>query len=133
MPPPLTLDDIRAAAHRIAPHVRRTPCLAWTCRSPAAPAALDGQRVTFKLEQLQVGGSFKARGALNRLMLAAPAELAAGVVTASGGNHGIGVAWAAARLGVPATVHLPETAPLPSERRLQARGARTVRGGAGGS
>lgn len=125
-PLPVSLDDIRSAAARIAPHVRRTPVIPWAPRFDSP----DGVEILFKLEHLQVGGSFKARGALNRLLCAAPDELARGVVTASGGNHGIGVAWAARRLQAPATIFLPETAPASSERTLRSLGARIVRQGA---
>lgn len=118
----LSLDEIVSARARIAGHVRRTPVIGWEL--PGVSAA-----VTLKLEFLQIGGSFKARGACNRLLREAPARLAAGVVTASGGNHGVGVAYAAARAGVSATVFLPESAPLTSERRLLAMGATVVRGG----
>ena len=125
--PPITLADVRAAANRIAPHVRRTPTVSWTCR---AAIPLGEARVTLKLEHLQVSGSFKARGAVNRLASLSPSAIAAGVVTASGGNHGLGVAWAAARFGVRATVFLPDSAPRSTEQRLVAMGAATVRGGA---
>jgi threonine dehydratase len=121
-PMPISLDDIAAARARIAPHVRQTPIIAWN--PPEVPA-----KVTLKLEYLQVGGSFKARGACNRLLAEDPARLAAGVVTASGGNHGVGVAYAASRAGVPATVFLPETAPVTTEKRLGSMGAAVVRGG----
>ncbi|MSP60613.1 MAG: threonine/serine dehydratase [Myxococcales bacterium] len=126
----VSLDDVRAAATRIAPHVRRTPSLPWTCRIASVGPVLDRRRVTLKLEHLQVGGSFKARGAVNRLALAGPDALARGVITASGGNHGLGVAWAASRFGARASVFLPERAPASTERRLQAMGAETVRRGA---
>lgn len=122
---PVTLDDVRAAALRIAPHVRRTPTVEWSCRGPA----LDGARVHLKLEYLQVGGSFKSRGAVNRIAQAQPAEAARGLVTASGGNHGIGVAWAASRFGVPATVFLPLGAPESSAATLRGMGARVERAG----
>jgi threonine dehydratase len=89
---------------------------------------LDGIRVRCKLELLQHGGSFKIRGALNR-MLQASDSLAAGVVTASGGNHGIGVALAAQRIGVPATVYMPVRAPTSTARRIEAAGARCLRHG----
>ena len=88
---PPTPAAYRAAAARIAPYVRRTPVLRATA---------DGRPVAFKLEQLQVTGVFKIRGALNALLENHPAQ----VVTASGGNHGLGVATAARWLGVPATV-----------------------------
>ena len=119
---PVTLDDISAAAARIAPHVRRTPSL-----SLEVPGGL---RVTVKLEQLQIGGSFKARGAVNKIATAGDGTIGRGVVTASGGNHGIGTAWAASRFGARATVFLPEAAPVSSERSIRELGAETVRGGA---
>lgn len=118
----LPLVDIESARERIAGHVRLTPVVRW------APPELD-VKVTLKLEFLQIAGSFKARGACNRLLGEAPDRLARGVVTASGGNHGLGVAYAASRVGATATVYLPESAPGATERRLAAYGARAVRGG----
>jgi len=119
MTPP-TIADIRAAAERIAPLVRRTPTLS---------AELGGQRVICKLEHLQQGGSFKIRGALNKLLGASRDALSRGVVTASGGNHGIGVALAAQRLGAQATVYVPEGAPAATARRIEQLGARCLRHG----
>jgi threonine dehydratase len=113
----VTLDDVRAARARIAPLVRVTPVVQWR------------DDVWLKLEHLQHSGSFKARGACNRIFAAAPERLAHGVVTASGGNHGLGVAYAAARRGVPATIFLPERAPRSTETRLAAMGARVIRHG----
>jgi threonine dehydratase len=96
------LDDIRAARERIAPHVRRTPVLAPTsAKDPLSPS------LVLKLECLQVTGSFKARGAMNRVLATPRQELARGIVTASGGNHGLAVARTAYVAGVPATVFLP--------------------------
>ncbi len=79
-----------------------------------------------KLEQLQLGGSFKVRGALNKLLRAPRGSLSAGVVTASGGNHGVGVALAAAHLGVRGERYIPVRAPesRPQRRIEQALGAR---------
>ncbi len=111
-----TLDDFRAAAGRIAPYIRRTPVL---------QASADGRPVALKLEHLQVTGVFKIRGALNGLLTAQPAR----VVTASGGNHGLGVATAAAWLGVPATVYVPATVPRAKARRIAATGADVVETG----
>lgn len=108
-----TVDDVRGAARRIAPYIRRTPVL---------PATIDGRRVTLKLEQLQITGSFKLRGALNALLR----EPAHHVVAASGGNHGLGVATAARLLGVPATIYLPRTVPPAKERRIAATGAEII-------
>jgi threonine dehydratase len=96
--------------------------IAWEPREIAA-------KVTLKLEHLQIGGSFKVRGAINCLLAQDPAQLQRGVVTASGGNHGIGVAYAASRVGAEAVVFLPRSAPASTERRLAALGARSVRGG----
>ncbi|MEP7125127.1 MAG: threonine/serine dehydratase [Byssovorax sp.] len=118
----LSLPDFEAARARIAGQVRVTPVIAWDPMEIAA-------RVTLKLEHLQIGGSFKVRGALSRLLVEEPARLARGVVTASGGNHGIGVAYAAARVGAKAVVFLPESAPAATERRLATLGAEAIRGG----
>jgi threonine dehydratase len=114
---PVTIGDVHAARERIRPYVRHTPTL-----------RLYGD-VWLKLELMQHSGSFKARGACNRLFSAADHELEAGVVTASGGNHGLGVAYAARRRGVAATVYLPDSAPQSSERRLVGYGATVVRKG----
>jgi threonine dehydratase len=118
----LSLPDFELARARLAGHVRVTPVIAWDPKEIAA-------RVTLKLEHLQIGGSFKVRGALSRLLAEDPARLARGVVTASGGNHGIGVAYAAAHVGAKAVVFLPESAPAATERRLAALGAEAIRGG----
>jgi threonine dehydratase len=101
----VTIADVRAAAARIAPFVLRTPLE----RSPGLSSRC-GQDVWLKLECFQHTGSFKLRGALNALMLLPVEARARGVVTASAGNHGLGVARAAALLGVAATVVVPETA-----------------------
>jgi threonine dehydratase len=93
--------EIEAAAARIAGHVRRTPVMRIEGFGLDRPAEV-------KLEQLQHTGSFKARGAFNTL-LGVPVP-AAGVVAASGGNHGAAVAFAAARLGHPARIFVPEMA-----------------------
>jgi threonine dehydratase len=116
------LAEIQAAAERIRPYVRRTPLLELS-KTLRQPLAWD---VVLKLESLQVTGSFKPRGALNALLSLPPKEIKGGVVTASGGNHGLGVAYAARTLGVPATVYVPETAPLVKQQRIASWGA-TVR------
>lgn len=110
--------DVREAAERIRPHARRTPLL---------DLEIDGRRVLLKLEHLQRSGSFKLRGALNAMLGGPPAEH---VVAASGGNHGLAVATAASLLGVPATVHVPESVPEAKARRIRAAGARLVAHGA---
>jgi threonine dehydratase len=88
-------------------------------------AVSEGRPVAFKLEHLQVAGVFKIRGALNALLAARPAR----VVTASGGNHGLGVATAARWLGLPATVFVPATVPEAKARRIAATGAEVVKTG----
>lgn len=103
--------DVEAAHTRIRPWIRHTPVIA-----PAERAGGITPSVLFKLELTQRTGSFKARGACNA-MLAAPVP-AAGVVTASGGNHGAAVADAALRLGRSATIFVPETAPQVKVDRL---------------
>ena len=113
---PVSLETVRAAARRIAGNVRRTPVLeAAALREPPSPGPLF-----LKLECLQVTGSFKPRGALNKALdLDAPG----GLTTASGGNHGLGVAYAASVLGVPATVFLPTSTPDAKARKLRGWGA----------
>lgn len=100
----ISLSDIESARARIADRVRRTPVVPLTqCQSPPP----GSPRVTLKLECLQVTGSFKARGAMNRLLGAPPKEVERGIVTASGGNHGLAVARTAYVAGVPATIFVP--------------------------
>ncbi|HLZ68385.1 MAG TPA: threonine/serine dehydratase [Dehalococcoidia bacterium] len=115
------LDEIEAAAARLAPYVRRTPSL------PLRPTygALPGE-LWLKLESLQHTGSFKPRGAFNKLLSVEEPRRKAGVVAVSGGNHGLGVAFAAHRLGVPATIFLPVYASPVKQQRIAALGAEIV-------
>src|SRR6266700_3771081 len=101
----VSLADVRAAAERIRPFVVRTPL-----ERSSGLSELRGTDVWLKFECFQTTGSFKLRGALNALLTMADHHRQKGVVTASAGNHGLGVARAAAVLGVPATVVVPETA-----------------------
>lgn len=110
-----TIADVAAAADRIRPYVRRTPILS---------TEVDGRPVVFKLEHLQRTGSFKLRGATNALL---SHPLPERVVTASGGNHGLAVATAAASVGVPVTVHTPDFVPAQKAERMVAAGAKLVR------
>lgn len=117
----ITRSDVEAAQERIAGRVRRTPV-----------AEFDGGLV-FKLEHHQHTGSFKARGAFNRILGAAEdgsLDPAVGIVVASGGNAGLANAFAARALGVPATVVVPATAPAVKVDRLRAYGAEVVLHGA---
>jgi len=104
-PAVVTLTDVRAAAERIAPYVQRTPLEHANHLSATA-----GADVWLKLECFQLTGSFKLRGALNALLSLDGAARKRGVVTASAGNHGLGVARAAALTSLPAAVVVPETA-----------------------
>jgi len=118
---PLDAASVAEAALRIGPHVRRTP----TEHSPAV-STLAGRDVFLKLENLQRTGAFKIRGALNAILQLDPAARAAGVVTASAGNHGQGVAFAAQLAGVRACVVLPHGVPLAKLTAIQRAGAQTV-------
>lgn len=118
-----TRTEIRAAAQRLAPYIRHTPIL----RLHGAELGL-AHPVTLKLELLQHAGSFKPRGAFNRMLRA---DLpAAGVIAASGGNHGAAVAYAARSLGVPAQIFVPELTPEAKRARIASFGARLERTGA---
>ena len=114
-------DDVRAAAARIAGHARRTPLLVGTPLD-----AITGGRILLKLETLQHTGSFKFRGAYNRLAQLDAAQRAAGVVAFSSGNHAQGVAAAARLLGVPATIVMPADAPRVKMQNTLALGAEVV-------
>jgi threonine dehydratase len=114
--------EIAAAASRIASHVRHTPVL----RVAGADLGV-AYPVTLKLELLQHSGSFKPRGAFNRLLSNPPP--AAGVIAASGGNHGAAVAYAARALSVPAEIFVPVLTPQAKVARIASYGARVVQTG----
>ncbi len=118
----ITLTDIEAAAERIGNRVRRTPCL----RSRFVRESLRAGPTVFKLECLQVTGAFKVRGANNAILQLDEATRARGVITASGGNHGIAVAYAAHASACPAVVYLPQNAPGDKAERIRAWGAEVV-------
>ena len=100
------LDDIKTAAGRISGRVRRTPILRGDKLD-----ALFGAEVYFKPENLQLTGSFKIRGATNKILSLSDDERAKGIIASSSGNHAQGVAYAAKMLGIKATLVLPENAP----------------------
>jgi threonine dehydratase len=112
-------NSIEQAAARIAPHVRATPCIRLEPRAFGSPAQL-----TLKLELLQHTGSFKPRGAFNRALCSAVPD--AGVIAASGGNHGAAVAYAARQLGYVAEIFVPEPTPDVKVERLRRYGARVM-------
>jgi threonine dehydratase len=116
-----TAADVDAAAQRLLGVALRTPLLC----SPVLDA-LTGARVFLKAETLQRTGSFKFRGAYNRLAAMAPSERAGGVVAYSSGNHAQGVAAAAALLHMPAVIVMPADAPRPKRERTAALGAEVV-------
>jgi threonine dehydratase len=104
----------------IAPHVRRTPVIDLDARD----VGLSEGRLTLKLELLQHGGSFKARGAFAHLL--AREVPPAGVVAASGGNHGVAVALAASKLGIPARIFVPSVSSATKQARIRGLGAELV-------
>ncbi|MFI2707111.1 threonine ammonia-lyase [Nocardioides sp. CER28] len=117
----ITLADIEAARGLLGDAIIETPVQGarWL-------EALTGAPVRFKCENLQRTGSFKSRGAYVRIARLSPEERARGVVAASAGNHAQGVALAAQRLGIPATVFMPEGAPIPKEKATRNYGATVV-------
>ncbi|HKG92565.1 MAG TPA: pyridoxal-phosphate dependent enzyme [Gemmatimonadaceae bacterium] len=110
--------DVFAAARRIAGVARRTPL-----RRSAGLSRLAGGDVYLKLENEQLTGSFKIRGAFNTLAAMSDAERARGVVASSAGNHGLGVAYAARHFRTPATIYVPRTAPQVKKRGIAEQGA----------
>lgn len=115
--PQVTHDDVLAAKERISGAVERTPLIETEIR---------GARVWLKCESLQTGGSFKLRGATNRLMLLDEEERARGVVAFSSGNHAQGVAIAAKRLGIPAIIVMPSDAPRLKVEGTSSQGAEII-------
>ncbi|HEU4948074.1 MAG TPA: pyridoxal-phosphate dependent enzyme [Kribbella sp.] len=117
----VTRDDITAAEQRIRPHIRHTPLE----HSPAL-TRLVGAEVHLKLEALQVTGSFKPRLSFNVLLSMSAARRAAGAVASTAGGHGIGLAYAAHRLGVAARIYLPRHADAGKIATIRALGAELV-------
>ncbi len=117
-PDDLTLADVVAAQHRLAPYVHRTPVL-----TSQTLDAQVGQRVFLKAENFQRGGSFKIRGATNCLAALPPEVRVRGVVAFSSGNHAQGVALAARTFGVPATIVMPTDAPAAKVAATRGYGA----------
>lgn len=118
---PISFDDVLAARQRQTPYIRHTPT-----EQSADLSAMSGRDVYLKLENLQRTGAFKLRGAISHLQALSPETRTRGVITASAGNHGQGVALAARLLGCPATVVLPTGAPLAKIAAIQRHGAEVV-------
>jgi threonine dehydratase len=117
-----TAEDIRAAAGRIQGQVVRTPLIS----SPRLAAMSGANSVHLKVENQQFTGSFKDRGALNKLLCLAPEEARRGVIAMSAGNHAQGVAYHAQRLGIPATIVMPKATPFTKVERTAGFGAKVV-------
>jgi threonine dehydratase len=117
----VTLEDVQAALTRIRDRIYASPC----ARSETL-SRLTGTDAHLKLENLQMTGSYKERGALNRLLTLEPAARERGLIAASAGNHAQGVAYHAGRLGVAATIVMPETTPIMKAANTRAHGARVV-------
>ncbi|MBH23574.1 MAG: threonine ammonia-lyase [Myxococcales bacterium] len=117
----LSFDDVEQARGRIGQQITPSP-LTW---SPKL-SAMMGSRLYLKCENLQMTGSFKERGALNRLLTLSDEQRARGVIASSAGNHAQGLAYNCQRLGVPATIVMPTGTPLTKESRTRGFGARVI-------
>jgi threonine dehydratase len=117
----LTLKDIQQARERIRDSIYMTPC----AQSESLSHML-GCSLYLKLENLQITGSFKERGALNKILQLSESQKASGVIAASAGNHAQGVAHTAGKLHIPATIVMPETTPMAKIQGTQALGAKIV-------
>jgi threonine dehydratase len=120
-----TLADVQEARQRLLGIAEETPIYLSETFSRRC-----GREVRLKAENLQRTGSFKVRGAVNKLSTLTAEERAAGVVAASAGNHGQAVAWAARELGAPATIYVPQDAPMAKVEACRNYGAKTVMTGA---
>src|SRR5665213_3633268 len=123
---PVEYQDIVAAAKRIERYIVRTPALPATALNDRT-----GAHVWLKLETRQRTGSFKDRGAANRLLALSDAERTQGVIAMSAGNHAQAVAYQGMRLGIPTTIVMPEATPFTKVRRTEQFGARIVLAGEG--
>lgn len=123
--PVLTVDDVRAAAARIAGAVVRTPTLHSKTLS-----AITGANVWLKFENLQFTAAYKERGALNKLLTMGDEARGKGVIAASAGNHAQGLAYHGGRLGIPVTIVMPKSTPLIKVQQTRGHGANVVLEGA---
>jgi threonine dehydratase len=121
----VTLSDIQAARQRLGHAIYKSPC-----PHSITLSRLCGRNTYFKLENLQMTGSFKERGALNKLLQLSPAECEAGVIAASAGNHAQGVAHHATRLGIRSVIVMPKATPLVKVSNTRDLGGEVVLHGA---
>ncbi len=122
----LAFDDILAAKERLQGHIERTPC-----RRSRTLSEITGADVWVKFENLQFTAAYKERGALNKLLQLTEAEKKRGVIAASAGNHSQGLAYHAARLGIPVTIVMPKQTPFVKVQQTRAHGAEVVIDGEG--
>ena len=122
----LAFDDILAAKDRLQGHIERTPC-----RLSRTLSEITGADVWVKFENLQFTAAYKERGALNKLLQLSDAEKQRGVIAASAGNHSQGLAYHAARLGIPVTIVMPRGTPFVKVQQTRAHGAQVVIKGEG--
>jgi threonine dehydratase len=122
----LAFDDILAARDRLQGHIERTPC-----RHSKTLSDITGADVWVKFENLQFTAAYKERGALNKLMQLGENAKKRGVIAASAGNHSQGLAYHAARLGIPVTIVMPKTTPFVKVQQTRAHGAEVVIDGEG--
>src|SRR3954468_2283715 len=121
----VALADVEAAAERLRGQIERTPCLLSRTLSE-----ITGCELWLKFENLQYTASFKERGAYNRLVELSEEARRRGVVAMSAGNHAQGVAYHANRLGIPATIVMPEGTPMVKIANRRRRGGETIVAGA---
>ena len=122
----LAFDDIVAAHERVKGHIERTPC-----RRSRTLSEITGAEVWVKFENLQFTAAYKERGALNKLMQLGENVRKRGVIAASAGNHSQGLAYHAARLGIPVTIVMPKATPFMKVQQTRAFGAEVVIDGEG--
>jgi threonine dehydratase len=126
MSAPITIDDVRAARERLAPYLSPTPLRHY----PGLDAAVPGVTLLVKHENMQPTGSFKVRNGLATVTALDTAQRSAGVVGATTGNHGLGLAFAGRQLGVPVTICVPRGNNPEKNAALRAWGARVIEDGA---
>jgi threonine dehydratase len=117
------LKDVQAAQTRINGYVRRTALIE---ARPVRQSVVESASVYLKLENMQISGSFKARGAVNKVLSLPADQLSRGIVTASGGNHGLGVAYAGWLAKVPVTVYLSQNVPPVKAQKLECWNAKVA-------